>query len=135
MADALPVTQPAPSLTAIASDARSVTQVLQEIQAGHGLALSAAGRLFPGHRGRAAIDPSTVFRWVTKGAKTPAGGLVRLEAVRVGGRWLTSRGAVSRFVAALTAAADPAPSLPIRTPTQRRRASEAAGKKLEKSGW
>jgi hypothetical protein len=112
-----------------------VPQVLSEIQDGQGLALSAAGRLFPGHRGGSAVDPSTVFRWVTAGAKTPAGGRVRLEAVRVGGRWLTSRGAVARFVAALTVAADPSPTPPPRSPDARRRASEKAGERLTKAGW
>jgi hypothetical protein len=117
------------------SDADPVPQVLQEIQSGQGLALSAAGRLFPGHRGGAAVDPSTVFRWVTQGAKAPTGELVKLEAVRVGGRWLTSRGAVARFVAALTPPADPTPAPRPRSAAQRKRASEAAGKKLGKAGW
>jgi hypothetical protein len=112
-----------------------VPQVLTEIQGGQGLALSAAGRLFPGHRGGTAVDPSTVFRWVTKGANTPSGGPVRLEAVRVGGRWLTSQGAVARFVAALTAAADPSPTPAPRSPAARRRASERAGERLAKAGW
>lgn len=117
------------------SNSEPVPQVLTEIQDGQGLALSAAGRLFPGHRGGTAVDPSTVFRWVTRGAKTPAGELVKLEAVRVGGRWLTSRGAVARFVTALTPPAAPAPAPRPRSAGQRKRASEAAGKKLEKAGW
>ena len=110
-------------------------QVLTEIQSGDGLSLSAAGRLFPGHRENGTVDPSTVFRWVTKGMRTGDGLMVRLEAVRVGGRWLTSRGAVARFVAALTAAADPvsAATTPptLRTPAARRRASEKAAAELQ----
>ena len=86
-----------------------VPQVLTEIESGEGLSLSAAGKLFPGHRGGKRVDPSTVFRWVTKGAKTPSGAAVALEAVRVGGRWLTSRGAIARFVSALTPHAEPRP--------------------------
>ncbi|VTS01854.1 : DUF1580 [Gemmata massiliana] len=115
----------------------TVPQVLAEIQAGAGLSLSAAGRLFPGHRGGAAVDPSTVFRWRTKGTRTAAGAVVKLEAVRVGGRWLTSRGAVARFVAALTAAADPTPVVtPVvpRTSAARTRASERAVAALKKMG-
>lgn len=50
-----------------------VTQVLSEIQNGGGLGLSAAGRLFPAHRGEGSVNPSTVFRWVKKGAKYPPG--------------------------------------------------------------
>ncbi len=115
----------------------AVPQVLAEIQVGDGLSLSAAGRLFPGHRANGTVDPSTVFRWLTKGMRTPAGAVVKLEAVRVGGRWLTSRGAVARFVAALTAAAAPmpAPTTPAaRTPAARRRASETAAETLKKMG-
>jgi len=51
-----------------------VPQVLTEIQSGGGLSLSAAGRLFPGHRGNGTVDPSTVFRWLTKGTRQPTGG-------------------------------------------------------------
>lgn len=111
-----------------------IPQVLTEIQSGDGLSLGAAARLFPGHRGGAAVNPSTTFRWVKKGAKTPAGVIVKLEAVRVGGRWLTARGAVARFVAALTAAADPTPQPPPRSATERTRASAAAGRKLQDMG-
>jgi hypothetical protein len=105
----------------------TVPQVLAEIHAGDGLSLSAAGRLFPGHRGGTSVDPSTVFRWVTRGTRTPGGVFVKLEAVRVGVRWLTSRGAVARFVAALTAASGPAPvAPPVPVPPLNRRAEKAA---------
>jgi hypothetical protein len=40
------------------------------------------------------VNPSTTFRWVTNGAKGPGGRVVKLEAVRVGGRWITSRAAL-----------------------------------------
>lgn len=115
-----------------------VPQVLSEIQTGSGLSLSAAGRLFPGHRANGTVDPSTVFRWRTKGTRTAGGQVVKLEAVRVGGRWLTSRGAVARFVAALTAAADPgvpATSTPaLCAPAVRKRAAEQAVAALKKMG-
>src|SRR5437588_5416327 len=98
-------------MTDPSSTTTETPQVLNEIQTGDGLSLSAAGRLFPAHRGDGTLDPSTIFRWVKAGSRSAAGQLVRLEAVRVGGRWLTSRGAVARFVSALTAAADsPAPT-------------------------
>lgn len=112
--------------------------VLSEIQAGDGLNLSAAGRLFPAHRGAGTVNPSTVFRWVKQGARSAGGQLVRLDAVRVGGRWLTSRGAVARFVRALTDAtpsAGPAtvPARP-RTDAARQKASARAARELEKRG-
>lgn len=115
----------------------SVPQVLTEIQSGAGLSLSAAGRLFPAHRGSGTVDPSTVFRWVTKGTRGADARVVKLEAIRVGGRWLTSRGAVARFVTALTAAADPTSgtsALASRTPAARRCASERAAAALKNRG-
>lgn len=115
-----------------------LAQVLAEVQAGDGLSPAAAGRLFPGHRGGKSVDPSTVFRWITGGTAAPDGRRVKLEAVRVGGRWITSRGAVARFVAALTAAADPAapnPGAPVtRTPADRSHATAKAIDALKKMG-
>jgi hypothetical protein len=114
----------------------AVPQVLAEIQAGDGLSLSAAGRMFPAHRGEGTIDPSTTFRWVTRGSRATDGRLVKLEAIRVGARWLTSRAAVARFVQALTATAalettsTPAP----RTAAARRKASESADAELKRRG-
>jgi hypothetical protein len=55
-----------------------------------------AGLVPPGRGRRTHV--STVHRWVQRGV-----GGVRLEAIRVGGRWLSSREALGRFVAALTA--------------------------------
>jgi hypothetical protein len=114
-----------------------VREVLSEVQAGDGLSLSAAGRLFPGHRGNGSVDPSTLFRWVTRGTRTADGRVVRLEAIRTPGRWVTSRGAVARFVAVLTAAADLAavPSVPApRSAATHRRASERAADALKRMG-
>lgn len=108
--------------------------VLAEIQNGGGLSLSAAGRLFPGHRGNSTVNPSTVFRWLTTGAKTTCGQVVKLEAVRVGGRWLTSRGAINRFVAALTPTANTPPAPPPTGSTAALRRAEAAGRELARRG-
>jgi hypothetical protein len=110
-------------------------QVLTEIQSGDGLSLSAAGRLFPAHRGTGTVNPSTVFRWVSKGAKTADGRVVKLEAVRTPGRWLTSRAALARFVAALTTGDPPAPPPRIPpAPATRRKASDRAARELERRG-
>lgn len=111
----------------------SAPDVLAEIQAGEGLSLSAAGKQFPGHRGGSHIDPSTIFRWVTRGTRTPSGAVVKLGAIRLGQRWLTSRAAVARFVEALTAScqSDETSSPPSpRSPSNRRRAADAAGEVL-----
>ena len=50
---------------------------------------------------------STVLRWAMRGVHG-----VRLEAVRLGGRWVTSLEAVSRFSAGVTATTAPMPSSP-----------------------
>jgi hypothetical protein len=77
---------------------------------------------------------STVFRWILKGIPGPDGRRIRLEAVRIGGKWVTTHSAVQRFAQATTPKFDgdsiPAP----RTPTARQRASEKAAKKLEQAG-
>lgn len=114
-----------------------VSQVLAEIQAGDALNLSAAGRLFPGHRGGRAVNPSTVLRWMVKGLIMPTGVVIRLEGVRVGTRWLTSSAAVSRFVTASTAAStspdQPAPP-PTPSPAGRQRAADRAAADLKAAG-
>jgi hypothetical protein len=88
----------------------------------------------PGHRGGPHLNGSTVFRFITKG-KWANGELVRLEAVRVGDRWLTSVESFSRFTAKLTEASLPAddtpPAEPAPTPKQRRRAATTASAKLD----
>jgi hypothetical protein len=91
-----------------------------------------AARL-PGARAATRVHPATVTRWILTGARTPSGCRVRLEAARVGGRWITSSEAVARFVAALTAPATPPDPTP-RTPPVRHRASEAAAAELDRLG-
>ncbi len=119
-------------------DQQCELQIITEIRAGEGLTLSAAGRLLPGHRGSKAVNPSTVFRWVTKGLAGPGGSVIRLEAARAGARWLTSSAAVTRFVAALTAASTSSADLttPQSTPSpaERRRTSDHAAEALIRAG-
>jgi len=99
----------------------------------------AAGRL-PSFRkssktGRPApITPSCIFRWVVTGVKLADGSLLRLEAVRVGGRWLTSAEALERFAARQTPTHDDAPQPQVRTPGRRQRESERAAKALSARG-
>ena len=118
-------------------DGDQVSTLLGEIEAGEGLGMGATGRLFPAFRGKGKVNPATVWRWVMKGQKTSCGAVVKLEAVRVGGRWLTSRSAVARFVTVLTEFAEPEPLPPQqrhRSPAERRRAIERATQELIKMG-
>jgi hypothetical protein len=56
------------------------------------LSLTEAARLRPPVRAGRPTHPSTVFRWIARGVRGH-----RLEAVRLGGSWFTSREALQRF--------------------------------------
>ena len=99
-------------------------QVLTEILAGEGLSLSAAARLVPPHRGSGAgSDPSRTFRWIMTGLKTRGGVIVKLEAIRTGGKWTTSRSALGRFFVALSDAAAP---IEVKKAVAKKRSSASA---------
>jgi hypothetical protein len=59
---------------------------------------------------------------------------VRLEAVRCGGHWVTSKEALSRFFARLTPIFNDTPAPAPRTPGQRDRSAKRVGKRLEQIG-
>ena len=92
----------------------------------------AAGKV-PGHRGADRLHPATLTRWILIGVKGPAGGRVKLEAVRMGSRWLTSEAAVARFSAALTPPSADS-SAPSRSPAERRQAAQQAEAALIRAG-
>jgi hypothetical protein len=96
--------------------------------------LSAACKLIPPGRSGRRCHLSTLLRWILRGAKSPTGEVVRLEALRLGDRWVTSAEAIQRFAQRLTPALDTEPALPGRTPGRRRRDSERAAERLEQIG-
>ncbi|HYV37592.1 MAG TPA: DUF1580 domain-containing protein [Gemmataceae bacterium] len=99
----------------------------------HLLSLTDARRLLPAGRNGSAVHLSCILRWILTGAKAPGGDRIRLDAARVGGRWLTSREALQRFAEALTPSLDDkAPR--ARTPRQRERSAARAAKELESHG-
>jgi hypothetical protein len=99
------------------------------------LSLKQAARLLPPGRGDRPVTLSCVLRWVLRGARGPLGDLVRLEAVRLGGRWITSREALQRFTDALTPDLTGGQSRPApRTPGRRQQASERAAQQLKQMG-
>jgi hypothetical protein len=98
------------------------------------LSLTQATHLLPQGRRGAKPTLSCILRWVLKGARSPAGDIVRLEAIRLGGRWVTSREAIQRFAERLTPNLNDNQVSPVRTPCKRHRASERAAKELEKIG-
>jgi hypothetical protein len=100
------------------------------------ISLAAAARCMPAGRNGSPCSLGCVLRWVLRGARSPSGQRVRLEALRLGGRWITSREAIQRFGERLTPPLDIGDTSvsPPCTPTQRHRASERAAKELEKLG-
>lgn len=73
---------------------------------------------------------STFIRWITKGSRG-----VRLEAIRLGGRWFSSRAALQRFAQALTPLPGNDPALRPPTPSQQKRGSQKAAEELRKLGF
>lgn len=96
------------------------------------ITLSEAASRFPGHRGAERLHPATLTRWILRGVRAVDGRRVKLEAVRVGCRWLTSEPALTRFAAALCATHNPPPL--SQSPATRRKASERAAAELERLG-
>ena len=98
------------------------------------LSLTAASRLLGEGRHGALIHPATLTRWILRGVRNPDGDRVRLEAIRCGVSWRTSREALERFTAATTPTMATTMT-PTRTPLQRQRESERANTELAKAGW
>ena len=92
----------------------------------------------PGHRGGRRPHPSAALRWVRDGSPLPDGTRARLRAVRIGSRWLTTDGWWNAWVEQLTQAHTPADGqvlgAGVRSPTQRKKAADAAVRALEELG-
>lgn len=107
----------------------------QEVAAGGGLSPAQTAKRFPSIKSRddeTRVNPSTVWRWITRGLKLPDGRRVKLEAVRMGASYLTSEQAILRFIQAQQRDADPI--VPPRTHKQRTRSAARAGAELERLG-
>jgi hypothetical protein len=97
------------------------------------ISLADAAKLVPpGRRGKR-THLSTVLRWVLRGARGPSSERVKLEAVRLGGRWLTSAEALQRFAERLTPRLD-GEVRPIRSVGARERANIRAERELARIG-
>jgi hypothetical protein len=108
--------------------------IASEVATGGGLPLREAARRFPSSRRGRALTLSCVLRWISRGVPGPYGNRVRLEAVRLAGKWLTSEPAIARFLAAQTPSAEPCAQPTPRTPGRRQQASERAARELEALG-
>jgi hypothetical protein len=112
-----------------------ISLVISEIVAGEALSMGEAGRIIPALRGQKRTDPATIWRWVNRGHKLPDGSILKLEAAKMAGRWLTSKSALARFMERITAASTPqsentTPPVQTRTATARQKSSERACAKL-----
>jgi hypothetical protein len=97
------------------------------------LSLRDAAKLIPPARRGRPVSFQCILRWAMEGARSPTGERVKLKAIRLGGRWVTSRESLQRFAEALTPRSDNIMSK-SRTPRQRRRAAERAEAELERMG-
>ena len=95
------------------------------------MSLSAVARRLPGRDGGHA-NPSTVARWVHKGATAADGTRVKLAAVRMGSTLFVTEQALAEFLAALNGPV--APEVPPRSPTARRKAADEAVRRLDAMG-
>jgi hypothetical protein len=101
------------------------------IDASHEALISLAD--VPGHlpnrRGGKRPHVSCIYRWAQRGIRG-----VRLETLQCGGTKVTSSEALQRFFERL-GAVDSGEAPPVRTSTQRQRASEKASQDLAAQGW
>lgn len=84
---------------------------------------------------RRGMHPATVGTYITKGDRMPDGSRLKLRAVRVGSKWMTTYEWIDQFIETRTAAfvgrADtPAP----RSPSETLRAAEHASAELARMG-
>lgn len=108
--------------------------LVEKILAESPIGMTAAAKLFGTFKQGKPVHPSTVTRWASEGVQIP-GGRLRLEAVKIAGRLVTSRAAVVRFIQGqqeepAAGQTTPAP----RSPAERRRASDAAAQELDRIG-
>src|SRR5438552_1714008 len=109
-------------------------KLLEEIEAGQAETLTRAARRLPRTRQDRPVTLSCLVRWVLNGVAGPNGLKVHLEAARLAGKWVTTPGAIRRFVQAQTPRLYTEPPSVPRSPAKRRRAAERAGQELEQRG-
>jgi hypothetical protein len=118
----------------LASAPTSAPSLVETILAEGPLTMSSLARKVVSSRLGKGCHPSTPTRWHTHGVRLPDGRTVRLEAVKIAGKLVSSYPRLVAFIAAQqtepTSDDTPAP----RSPSARKRASDAAGAKLAVGG-
>jgi hypothetical protein len=108
-------------------------ELLDEIELGQGETLARLARLIQPVRQGRPTSHSCLFRWVMTGVRGPDGERFFLEAARLSGKWISTPGAIRRFVERRTPQALETTPMP-RTASARRRAHEQATRALEAAG-
>ena len=110
---------------------QGVTELVDLIVREGAIGLSQAAKFVGTYRGGATTSPSTLSRWIATGVRLPGGAVVRLEAVRVAGRLMTSKARVVAFIAKQNGA--PVATAESASPTlaQRSRAAAQAANELD----
>jgi hypothetical protein len=94
------------------------------------LSLAQVSLRIPPTKGNRPVHPSTITRWITRGARSADGSIIKLEGCRFPGGWKVTEDALERFLDRLTTAAlgDDAPieDPAARMSPQRRRRYERA---------
>jgi Protein of unknown function (DUF1580) len=111
-------------------------ELLTEIENGEGLTLRDLAKCCPSQRGGKPVSLSCVLRWCLVGVRGPSGARVKLAAARLSGKWISSRGALRRFIEAQTPNLNGDDLTPLRprSATKRQRASERAERELDSVG-
>jgi hypothetical protein len=109
-------------------------RLLSEIEAGEGEPLARAARRFPSVRNNRPATLSRVYRYVFHGVLGPDGQRVYLEAARCAGTWITTPGAIRRFISAQTPQQVGERAPVKRSPVARTRSSEQAAAELSRLG-
>ena len=110
--------------------------VIDEVLAGDALSMADAAQLVPQFRPGRPTHASTLWRWASKGVRLHDGTVIRLETCRCGGRQMTSRAALGRFIAAQTppSESNPGPVPAPATPAKRKRTAEHVERELDRIG-
>jgi hypothetical protein len=117
------------------ADAPSVSSLLSEKL----ISFAQAARLIPPSRQSRPVSPSCIWRWYRSGVTTADGRTIKLEAIWLVNRLVTSEEAMKRFIAAQQPQTQPAtePDKPTivparsRSPERQRRESERALRELQ----
>ena len=101
-------------------------RLTRDIESDPFLSLSFAANLLPGERPGRGVSPATIYRWGTKGLPLPDGRVVKLAIWRIGRKWVTTRGALARFIAAQQPVVNEPPPSPCRAAADQQVPDEVA---------